>query len=215
VAEELMEKKIPEKGMFTAGVVTSTGLNITKSEGRYNHYVFEKGQLKECSTAELVPYLSKMGPADVFIKGANAIDSFGAAGVLLAGAGGGTMGTAWGYIVRNGIQLIIPAGLEKLVPGPLDVLQGMMGTEVIDRCMGWKCGMIVVHGQVITEMEAMKLLFDVDVMPIAAGGIDGAEGCRVFLLEGPKDNVDLAMEVLGKVKGEPQLKTQVTAWPKK
>jgi len=215
VAEELMDKEMPNKGMFTAGVVTATGLNITKAEGRYSHYVFEKGNLKECSMAELVPYLSRMGPDDVFIKGANAIDSFGAAGILLAGAGGGTIGAAWGHIVRNGIQLIIPAGLEKLVPGPLDNLQGMMGTEVIDVCMGWKCGMMVVHGQVITEMEAMKLLFDVDALPIAAGGIDGAEGCRVFLLEGPKDNVELAMEVLGKVKGEPPLKTQVSPWPKK
>ena len=215
VAEELMEKEVPDKGMFTAGVVTATGLNITKTEGRYSHYVFDKGQLKECNTGELVPYLSRMGPDDVFIKGANAIDSFGAAGILLAGAGGGTIGTAWGYIVRNGIQFIIPAGLEKLVPGPLDAMQRWMGTEVIDHCMGWKCGMIVVQGQVITEMEAMKHLFDVDAVPIAAGGIDGAEGCKVFLLEGPKDNVELAMEVLGKVKGEPPLKTQVTGWPKK
>ena len=215
VAEELMGKEIPDKGMFTAGVVTATGLNITKTDGRYSHHVFEKGQLKECNTSELVPYLSRMGPNDVFIKGANAIDSFGAAGILLAGAGGGTIGTAWGYIVSNGIQLIIAAGLEKLVPGPLDVLQNMMGTKVIDQYMGWKCGMIVVHGQVITEMEAMKLLFDVDVIPIAAGGIDGAEGCKVFLLEGNKDNIELAMEVLGKVKGEPPLKTQVTSWPKK
>jgi hypothetical protein len=215
VAEELMQKEIPNKGMFTAGVVTATGLNITKTEGRYSHYVFDKGKLKECSTAELVPYLSRMGPGDVFIKGANAIDSFGAAGILLAGAGGGTIGTAWGYIVRNGIQLIIPAGLEKLVPGPLDNLQCVMGTEAIDVAMGWKCGIIVVHGQVITEMEAMRLLFDVDAVPIAAGGIDGAEGCKVFLVEGPKDNIELAMEVLGKVKGEAQLKTQVTGWPKK
>ncbi|OGD45491.1 hypothetical protein A3K69_06455 [Candidatus Bathyarchaeota archaeon RBG_16_57_9] len=215
VAEELMQKEIPDKGMFTAGVVTATGLNITKAEGRHSHHVFEKGKLKECNTAELVPYLSRMGPSDVFIKGANAIDSFGAAGILLAGAGGGTIGTAWGYIVSNGIQLIIPAGLEKLVPGPLDTLQSMMGTGVIDAAMGWKCGMIVVHGQVITEMEAMKLLFDVDAVPIAAGGIDGAEGCKVFLVEGPKDNVELAMEVLGKVKGEAPLKTQVTGWPKK
>jgi len=215
VAEELMQKEIPNKGMFTAGVVTATGLNITKSEGRYSHHVFEKGKLKECNTAELVPYLTRMGPSDVFVKGANAIDSFGAAGILLAGAGGGTIGAAWGYIVSKGIQLIIPASLEKLVPGPLDNLQTMIGTDVVDSCMGWKCGMIVVHGQVITEMEAMRLLFDVDAVPIAAGGIDGAEGCKVFLLEGPKDNVEMAMEVLGKVKGEPQLKTQVTAWPKK
>jgi hypothetical protein len=213
VAEEIMGKEIPNKGMFTAGVVTKDGLHVTKSEGRYKHYVFEKGELKELETPDLIPYLSKMGPSDVFIKGANAIDPFGAAGVLLAGEGGGTIGKAWGYIVRNGVQLIIPAGLEKLVPVSLTDYVSQMGTEVIDVAHGWKCGMLVVHGQIITEMEAMKFLFGVEAVPVAGGGIDGAEGCKIFLLEGPKDNVELAIEVLEKIRGEPNLTTQVRDVP--
>jgi hypothetical protein len=213
VAEELMGKEI-NKGMFTAGVVTKEGASITKADGRYKHYVFEKGALKECTTPELVPYLARMGPDDVMIKGANAIDPFGAAGILLAGSGGGTIGTAWGHLIRNGAQLIIAAGLEKLVPGPLDGLAPMMGTEVIDKAMGWKCGMMVVQGQIITEMESMKLLFGVEVFPVASGGIDGAEGCKIFLLEGPAKNVELAFEVLSEVKGEPKLSTSIMEKPK-
>lgn len=213
VAEELMGKEI-NKGMFTAGVVTKEGASITKADGRYKHYVFEKGALKECTTPELVPYLARMGPDDVMIKGANAIDPFGAAGILLAGSGGGTIGTAWGHLIRNGAQLIIAAGLEKLVPGPLDGVAPMMGTEVIDKAMGWKCGMMVVQGQIITEMEAMKLLFGVDVIPVAGGGIDGAEGCKIFLLGGPDENVELAYEVLSEIKGEPKLSTSIMDKPK-
>jgi len=213
VAEELMGKEI-NKGMFTAGVVTKEGASITKADGRYKHYVFDKGALKECTTAELVPYLARMGPDDVMIKGANAIDPFGAAGILLAGSGGGTIGTAWGHLIRNGAQLIIAAGLEKLVPGPLDGVAPMMGTEAIDKAMGWKCGMMVVQGQIITEMEAMKLLFGVDVIPVAGGGIDGAEGCKIFLLEGATDNVELAFEVLSEIKGEPKLSTSTMEKPK-
>jgi hypothetical protein len=213
VAEELMGKEI-NKGMFTAGVVTKEGASITKADGRYKHYVFDKGALKECTTAELVPYLARMGPDDVMIKGANAIDPFGAAGILLAGSGGGTIGTAWGHLIRNGAQLIIAAGLEKLVPGPLDGVAPMMGTEAIDKAMGWKCGMMVVQGQIITEMEAMKLLFGVDVIPVAGGGIDGAEGCKIFLLEGPAENVELAFEVLSELKGEPKLSTSTMEKPK-
>jgi len=213
VAEELMGKEI-NKGMFTAGVVTKEGASITKADGRYKHYVFEKGALKECTTSELVPYLARMGPDDVMIKGANAIDPFGAAGILLAGSGGGTIGTAWGHLIRNGAQLIIAAGLEKLVPGPLDSVAPMMGTEAIDKAMGWKCGMMVVQGQIITEMEAMKLLFGVDVIPVAGGGIDGAEGCKIFLLEGPAENVELAYEVLSEIKGEPKLSTSIMEKPK-
>ena len=213
VAEELMGKEI-NKGMFTAGVVTKEGASITKADGRYKHYVFDKGALKECTTAELVPYLARMGPDDVMIKGANAIDPFGAAGILLAGSGGGTIGTAWGHLIRNGAQLIIAAGLEKLVPGPLDGVAPMMGTEAIDKAMGWKCGMMVVQGQIITEMEAMKLLFGVDVIPVAGGGIDGAEGCKIFLLEGATENVELAFEVLSEIKGEPKLSTSTMEKPK-
>jgi len=213
VAEELTGKEI-NKGMFTAGVVTKEGASITKADGRYKHYVFDKGALKECTTAELVPYLARMGPDDVMIKGANAIDPFGAAGILLAGSGGGTIGTAWGHLIRNGAQLIIAAGLEKLVPGPLDGVAPMMGTEAIDKAMGWKCGMMVVQGQIITEMEAMKLLFGVEVIPVAGGGIDGAEGCKIFLLEGPAENVELAFEVLSGIKGEPKLSTSIMEKPK-
>lgn len=213
VAEELMGKEI-NKGMFTAGVVTKEGASITKADGRYKHYVFDKGVLKECTTPELVPYLARMGPDDVMIKGANAIDPFGAAGILLAGSGGGTIGTAWGHLIRNGAQLIIAAGLEKLVPGPLDGVAPMMGTEAIDKAMGWKCGMMVVQGQIITEMEAMKLLFGVDVIPVAGGGIDGAEGCKIFLLWGPAENVELAYEGLSEIKGEPKLSTSIMDKPK-
>ncbi len=213
VVEELMGKEI-NKGMFTAGVVTKEGASITKADGRYKHYVFDKGALKECTTPELVPYLARMGPDDVMIKGANAIDPFGAAGILLAGSGGGTIGTAWGHLIRNGAQLIIAAGLEKLVPGPLDGVAPMMGTEAIDKAMGWKCGMMVVQGQIITEMEAMKHLFGVEVIPVAGGGIDGAEGCKIFLLGGPAKNVELAYEVLSEVKGEPKLSTSTMEKPK-
>ena len=212
VAEELMGEEI-NKGMFTAGVVTKEGASITEADGRYKHHIFHKGERKMCTTPELVPYLARMGPDDVMIKGANAIDPFGSAGILMAGSGGGTIGTAWGHLTRNGAQLIITAGLEKLVPGPLDSIAPMMGTEVIDKAMGWKCGMMVVQGQIIKEMEAIKLLFDVDVIPVAGGGIDGAEGCKIFLLEGPADNVELAYEVLSGIKGEPNLTTSIMDKP--
>lgn len=213
VAEELMCKEIPNKGMYTAGVVTKEGTGITVTDGRYNHYVFVEGELTECTTPQLIPYLAKMGPDDVFIKGANAVDPFGAAGVLLHGPGGGTIGTAWGYIMRNGIQCIIPAGLEKLVPISLSDAAMRMGANVIDKAMGWPCGMMVIQGQVITEMESFKLLFGVEAIPVAGGGIDGAEGCKVYLLEGPTENVEAAYEAVASIKGEPELKTKLMKKP--
>ena len=215
VAEEITGKEIENKGMFTAGVVTSTGCNVTVPEGRFKHYVFVKGELTECTTPELVPYLVKMGPNDVFIKGANAVDPFGAAGILLAGAGGGTIGTAWGYLVANGVQVIVAAGLEKLVPISLSDAVPKMGKNVIDKASGWPCGMMVIQAQIITEMEAFKLLFGIDVIPIAGGGIDGGEGCKVYLLEGPNENIEAAYQFVEEIKGEPTLKTKVMKVPGK
>jgi hypothetical protein len=213
LVEELTGKEIPDKGMFTAGVVTKEGGGITIADGRYNHYVFVEKELSECTTPQLVPYLAKMGPDDVFIKGANAIDPFGSAGILLHGGGGGTIGTAWGHIVRNGIQCIIPAGLEKLVPISLSDAAMKMGANALDKAMGWPCGIMVIHGQVITEMEAFKLLFGVDAIPVAGGGIDGGEGCKVYLLEGPTENAEAAYELVIRIKGEPKLTTRLTKKP--
>jgi hypothetical protein len=212
VVEELLGKEL-NKGMFTAGVVTSEGAGITKADGRYNHYVFEKGKLTECGTPGLVPFLVKMGPNDVFIKGVNAIDVFGNAGILLHGSGGGTIGTAWGHIVRNGISCIIPAGLEKLVPGDLSEVQNLMGANVIDKAMGWPSGLISITGDIITEIEAFEELFAVDAIPVGSGGIDGAEGCKVFLLEGDEKDALAAYEAVLKIQGEPELKTTTTKKP--
>lgn len=209
IVEELMCKELKNKGMFTAGVVTKDGCHITKADGRYNHFVFEKGKLSKCTTPELKPYLTRMGPSDIFIKGANAIDPFGAAGILLAGTGGGTIGTAWGYLTSNGIPLIVAAGLEKLIPISLADAATRTGKNLIDKAMGWKCGLMVVQGQVITEMEAFKLLFGVDVIPIGGGGIDGGEGCKIFLIEGHKENVEAAYEMAKELKGEPQLSCEI------
>lgn len=211
VAEELMGKEL-NKGMFTAGVVAAGGAGITKAD-RYPHYVFEKGELKECSTPELVPYLSRMGPTDVFLKGANAIDPFDNAGILLHGGGGGTIGTAWGHITRNGITCIIPAGLEKLVPVDLTEVQTLMGANVIDKAMGWPSGIIAIKGDIVTEVEAFERLFAVEVIPVASGGIDGAEGCKIFLLEGEEEEALAAYALVEEIQGEPTLKTDLMPKP--
>ena len=213
VAEELTGKKIPNKGMFTAGVITKDGCGITVVEGRYNHQVYVAGELTECNTPQLVPYIAKMGPDDVFIKGANALDPFGQAGILMHGGGGGTIGTVWGHITRNGIQCIIPAGLEKLVPINLADAAMNMGSNVIDKAMGWPCGMMVIHAQVVTEMEAFRQLFGVNAMPVAGGGIEGGMGCKVFLIDGPGENAEAAYEYVLEIKGEPELKTKLMKKP--
>jgi len=153
--------------------------------------------------------LAGMGPSDVFIKGANAIDPFGQAGILLGGAGGGTIGNSWGHITANGITTIIAAGLEKLVPVSLADIAPKTGIEAMDLSLGMPVGMMVVGGIIVTEMEAFSLLADAEAYPIAGGGIGGGEGSRTFLIEGMEENVKAAYDLVCSVKGEPSLETRV------
>lgn len=208
VLEELLDRRIEEKGMFTAGVVTAKGCCVTDPKGRYNHHVIREREVTEMKTPELPKVLAGMGPGDVFIKGANAIDPFGAAAILLGGAGGGTIGTSWGYITSNGIKTIIATGLEKLVPWPLTEAVSKMGTRTVDRSLGMAVGMMVVQGEVVTEMEALNMLTGVEAIPIGGGGIDGGEGSKIFLLEGDEASIKAAYDLICGIKGEPLLRTR-------
>lgn len=209
VLEELQGIKINDKGLFTAGVVTSEGCGVTNPEVRYDHHVIKEGKIATMKTHELKNILAKMGPKDVFIKGANAIDPFGAAGILLGGSGGGTIGTAWGYITANGVTTIIVAGLEKLVPVSLTDVVPRYGRKKLDMSLGWPCGMMVIQGTIFTEIEAFKELFGVEAIPISGGGIHGAEGCKIFMIEGEEEAVSSAFEMVKNIKGEPNLETQL------
>lgn len=208
VVEELLGQEIKDKGMFTAGVVTAKGCCITDPKGRYSHHIIEKGKVTQTKTSELPKILAKMGPEDVFIKGANAIDPTGGAAILLGGAGGGTIGTSWGYLTANGIKTIIAAGLEKLVPWPLTEIVSKTGIKTVDKSLGMAVGIMVVHGEIVTEMEALNKLTGVDVYPIGSGGIDGGEGSKIFVLEGNGRSIEEAYDLICDVKGEPPLKTR-------
>lgn len=208
VLEELLGKKIEDKGMFTAGVVTARGCCVTDPEGRYGHHVIQKGVVTEMKTPDLPKVLAKMGSEDVFIKGANAIDPFGAAAILLGGSGGGTIGAAWGYVTANGINAIIAVGLEKLVPTSLADVVSKTGIKTVDRSLGMAVGLMVVQGNVITELEAFNLLTGVEAIPMGSGGIDGGEGSKIFVLEGDEPSIKAAYDLVCGIKGEPPLKTR-------
>jgi hypothetical protein len=212
VVEELLGEEI-DKAHFTAGVVTVDGCGITDAASRYDHHVLRKGELTTMTTPELVPVLIEMGPDDVFIKGANAIDTSGAAGILMAGIGGGTIGTVWGYLTSNGVKTIIAAGLEKLVSTNLVDVIHRTGRNRLDKHMGLACGLMVVHGEIVTEVEAFRHLFDIEAIAIAAGGINGGEGSRVFLLEGEAANTEAAYDLVMQLKAEPRLECKTIPIP--
>ncbi len=202
IVEELLGRKIA-KEKYIAGMIDPKGTCVVPSNKRLKEVVIEKGKVTGKGTADAV---HRMGKDDVFIKGANAIDFEGNAGVMMASLTAGTVGHVYGIIKAKGVNLLIPAGLEKLIPYPIPELSEKLGIYEIDKSNGIQVGMMPIFGELITEVEAFEILSGATAYPIGAGGIGGAEGSYTFLIEGSKSNVEKAFKIAESIKGEKSTK---------
>ena len=148
--------------------------------------------------------LGKMAEGDVYIKGANVLNySTGTAGVTIGHPTGGTVGGAIGTIVSKKLRFLIPVGLEKEVP--FDIAAASEALAEPDETHGRVFSVWPIQGLVYTELEAMDTLFGVEAIPVAAGGIGGAEGGLRLLLIGDKESVQDAVALVEEIQGEPAL----------
>jgi hypothetical protein len=150
----------------------------------------------------LADILRLMGPGDVYIKGCNALDRDGLAGVLFASPGAGTIGAVMAAQRRRGFTIVLPVGLEKAIPGTIAQASKATIPGRVKYSTGQRCGVIPVPGRVISEAEAFKILFGVGCRPIAAGGVGGGEGSVVLVLEGREPDVVRAFEHVLELKKE-------------
>lgn len=204
VLEELTGATI-DKGSYTAGIITDGVACTSDPASRQAPAVFVKGERVERPWTEIV---KDFGPNDVFIKGANAIDLQGNAGILLGSPSGGTIGQAMGYLAGSGAHLIMPVGVEKLVPDVV-LASSFLGHGRIDHRLGMACGMFVIStGQIITEIEAISGLYGVEAAVVAAGGVDGSEGAVTIAAQGEADAIKGLMQYVQELKQEPPLKAR-------
>lgn len=85
--------------------------------------------------------LRNFDSTSVFIKGRNAVDPHFNAGIFCVQPGCGTIGFAIGIVAARGSRLIIPIGLEKLVPSVTDAAR-RMGRDTFHYHSGQRVGMI-------------------------------------------------------------------------
>lgn len=199
VVEELLGEALP-KNRFAAGIICQGLLGTVPREERMHPVVMKHGERLRVQPEVL---LQEFEAEDVYIKSANAVDMEGNAGVLVASTVGGTIGAALSTLTARGCHLIIPVGLEKLVPSV--VVAGFhMGTHRQRYSTGMAVGLIpVVTGKVVTEIQALRVLAGVNSHHIASGGVGGSEGSVVLALEGDEETVDRAWELVQGIKGEP------------
>jgi hypothetical protein len=184
-----------------SGRITPRG-TVTARETSKEHahcVLIEKGAVENIddTIGEIAQGLSR---GDVVIMGGNAIDVHGNAAMMAGSPGGGNPGTAIPGMLAQGARVIIPIGLEKLIPGSIQEAVKAAGREM-DLSYGMAVGLIPLIGRVVTEKEAAEILSKVRCTVIGRGGINGAEGSTVMALEGEERDVRKLLRIVDDIRG--------------
>jgi len=199
VAEELLGRKIPH-GAFVIGHVTPQkgGKQLPKVDPM-PEVVLVKGQYRPDLT--MGQALEQLAPGDVVIKGGNALDYANkTVGVWIGSPTGGTAGKVMPIIAARKAHLVIPIGLEKQVAGTVTDIADKTTQPVNDLTKLPR--MRILTGHIVTEIEALKMLANVDAFQASAGGIGGAEGAVWMVWRGKPEDVEKARLIAASVQGE-------------
>jgi hypothetical protein len=177
-----------------------------------NHLILEKGKIIDIPLAEA---MKKLKAGDVVMKGANALDYRNKmAAINILDPSGGTTGSTMPFIIARKAHLIIPVGLEKLVAGDLVDITLKMREPVESLDIPAVSGsssfagstipsMWLVTGEIVTELEAVKILTGATAFQSSAGGVSGAEGGVWIVFRGTKEQVSNALKLVRSIQGEP------------
>ena len=217
IVEEITNHR-PRTNTWVCGVVTPKGLCIemgmsdtvqvtpegaTRGEGEdfRASWVIRKGEIT--SGIPLGSLLKEMGPKDVYIKGVNALDAQGRVGVLIGGSRpeAVTIGRVMAARREQGINVIFPVGLEKLIPIPIEEAAQEAKQRPRDYSMGMYCTLLPCEGTMVTELKAIDILSGAVATPIAAGGLGGAEGAIILVIKGNQEQMGAAINCIEQAKG--------------
>jgi hypothetical protein len=219
IIEELTGER-PTTNHWVCGVVTPRGMcvematvlgNFTPKEVEVDVGDLPAGWIiknkKLCPEMKMSELLASMTSEDVYIKGINALDPAGNAGILVGyEASMGYILSAWR---KKKFNIIYPAGLEKLIPTPINQAVSEAKPAKYEYAMGLPTGLFPCpKGKTVTEIDAIEILSSATAIPIAAGGLGGAEGAITLVIKGNDDQVKKAIEYVEQSKGAhlPQLR---------
>jgi len=133
------------------------------------------------------------------LKGANAVDVCrGRAAVLIGHPECGTAGAALPHVVGKRVKMIVPVGLEKRVLEDVADL-----AEQLNAPQATGPRLLPLPGEVFTELDAIRLLTGATGRLVAAGGINGAEGCVWIAVKGEAKQLQAAEQLIQSVAAEP------------
>ena len=197
IAEELAGLDAPHGSLMTGNVIPHGREDIAKGLTRVPNIILIDGVKTDMNFEEA---LEKMQPGDIVFKGANLLNyEKKQAAVCIGSAVGGT--TAHIRKAENA-HLIVPIGLEKETFGDLREYEKLLEGNT-DRTTSVPRLWVHTNAEIFTEIEAIKAVASVNVVPFAAGGIAGREGGISLAVYGKKEEVQKVLDLVASVQGEP------------
>lgn len=180
--------------------------------GKYNtdgahSIIYYKGKWKNVDES-IVDDISKFTDNDLIVCGANSFDNYGNAAIMAGGPGGDKVGISMSSWYTEGIKVIIPVGIEKMVPGNLSQIISKTGRKSKSLSWGMSVGLMPVKGEIFTEIEAIKMLANADCFPIGSGGLKEAQGSTTLDIIAPSN--DEYEKIINILKGIKTGKTEIS-----
>jgi len=201
VAEELLGKPVDKVG-HCAGYIGGE-LAVVPAGRRGGDLVLERGRPVEITGEEV---RERLGPGDVLIKGGNVLDPQGVVGVMMASPSGGTVGRYVTLALARGVEIVVPISLTKCIHGSVPQLARALGSGKLAHASGLRIGLFPLVGSIVTEREAIELLYGVTASHLASGGVGAGEGAVTLLLSGEEGKVAQAFGELARLaQEEPRL----------
>jgi len=212
VAEEITGQKADHAAFVTGRIEPEKATQRLSAAKPVNHLILEKGKVVDIPLADAV---KRLKAGDVVMKGANALDYRNKmAAINILDPSGGTTGSTMPFIIARKAHLVIPVGLEKLVAGDLvdTTLKMREPVESLDVPAGSGSSpfrgstipsMWLVTGEIVTELEAIKILTGATAFQSSAGGVSGAEGGVWLVFRGTREQVSNALKLIQSIQGEP------------
>lgn len=183
-----------------SGRITERGTVASLNQPEAPHsIIIEKGSWRNIDQ-DIVLESQKLDKDDLVVCGANAFDYHRRAALMAGSPGGGNVGMSVSAWYSEGVPVLIVAGLEKMIPGDLDKIIPGSGRRGKDYSWGMAVGLIPIMGELITEIEAVKLLVDVECWSIGSGGLGEAQGSATLEAWGADEEIYKLIDTLKKVK---------------
>jgi len=199
VAEELLGRKVPHGALVFGHVTPQKGGRQMPKVDPVPEVILVKGRHR--SDLTLDEALQRLAAGDVVIKGGNALDYANkTVGVWTGSPTGGTTAKITPHIAARRAHLVIPIGLEKRVTERVadiaaKVNQPLENVTELPR-------MHLLTGHIVTEIEALRILANVEAFQASAGGVGGAEGAVWMVWRGRREDVEKARTIVASVQGE-------------